>query len=304
MKYNYSVIIPHKESLDTLERLLKSIPNRHDIEIIVVDNSAKGIKRADVKSNKEITILHCNPERFAGGARNIGIDYATGKWLLFADADDYFTDISFDIFDKYVNSCYDLIYYHCDSVYDDTLQPAERHIEINKLLQDYSESRIPEIECRLYMVVPWAKMILKSLVVENQIKFDEVVAANDIIFSTRVGYYAKKFHVEKSQVYVVTIRKGSLSNKWNNDILYSRFMTGLKRNLFLREHNLSEYQISVMVYLYRAIQLSPKVLFKFIVEAIKYRQNIFIGIHNWINTFRRISIMNKKNQEYIVNDKS
>lgn len=303
MKYNYSVIIPHKESLDTLERLLKSIPNRQDIEIIVVDNSVKGIERADVVSDKEITILHCNPERFAGGARNVGIDYATGKWLLFADADDYFTDVSFDIFDKFVNSCYDLIYYHCDSVYDDTLQAAERHIEINRLLQDYLELRIPEIKCRLYMVVPWAKMILRSLVVENQIRFDEVVAANDIIFSTKVGYLARKFHVEKSQVYVVTTRKGSLSNKWNSDILYSRFVTGLKRNLFLREHNLSKYQISVMIYLYRAIQLSPKNLLTFIVEAIRYRQNIFIGIDNWINTFRKISTTNKKNQKYIVNDK-
>ena len=36
---NYSIIIPHKNSAILLKRCLDSIPQRNDIEIIVVDDN-------------------------------------------------------------------------------------------------------------------------------------------------------------------------------------------------------------------------------------------------------------------------
>ena len=39
--YNYSIIIPHYNSPNLLKRMLNSIPEREDIEIIVVDDCSK-----------------------------------------------------------------------------------------------------------------------------------------------------------------------------------------------------------------------------------------------------------------------
>lgn len=39
-QFNYSFIIPHHNSPDLLNRYLKSIPQREDIEIIVVDDNS------------------------------------------------------------------------------------------------------------------------------------------------------------------------------------------------------------------------------------------------------------------------
>ena len=40
--------------------------------------------------------------RTAGGARNEGIKIAKGKWVIFADADDYFEPNAFSSFDKFL----------------------------------------------------------------------------------------------------------------------------------------------------------------------------------------------------------
>ena len=40
MSYNYSIIIPHKNIPELLQRCLDSIPKREDIQIIVVDDNS------------------------------------------------------------------------------------------------------------------------------------------------------------------------------------------------------------------------------------------------------------------------
>ena len=38
--FNYTLIIPHYRSVDTLHRLLLSIPDRNDIQILVIDDNS------------------------------------------------------------------------------------------------------------------------------------------------------------------------------------------------------------------------------------------------------------------------
>ena len=41
MEFTYSVAIPHYNSPDLLQRMLNSIPERDDIQVIVVDDGSK-----------------------------------------------------------------------------------------------------------------------------------------------------------------------------------------------------------------------------------------------------------------------
>ena len=94
---DFSVIVPTwRGAIKYLPRLVDSIPNKKGIEIIVVDNSKESVSRAEIKSDREIILLHSAPERHAGGSRNDGMAIAKGKWLLFADSDDYYTCDAFD----------------------------------------------------------------------------------------------------------------------------------------------------------------------------------------------------------------
>ena len=86
---DFSVIVPcWRGAIHFLPKLFDSIPERDGVEIIVVDNSLEPFAKDEVKTNRLFTLLQSSPERHAGGSRNVGIENASGKWLLFADADD------------------------------------------------------------------------------------------------------------------------------------------------------------------------------------------------------------------------
>ncbi len=294
-----SIIIPFKNSIRTLPRLFNSIPDNDNIEIILVENSDIPLTKQQIGIDRDYKLLNAASQRYAGGARNVGIEASTGKWLIFADSDDFFSPDAFSIISNYLDSPFDLIYFGCDSVFDDTMQPSDRHKIFNGIVKDLSTGKYPEIRAKLYHVVPWAKMIRRNLIIENNIRFDEVIASNDIYFSTLCAYYSQKFSYNTAQIYIVTTRKGSLAYKWNKDILNARFMVALRRNKFLKTHNLGQYQVSVMQYFYKAAQIQPILILKFLYNSFQYKQNIFIGISNWLRTSNNIRKQEKKENKYI-----
>lgn len=299
----FSIIIPFKGSTETLFRLFDTIPKSNQIEIILVENSDNPLSKREIGIERQYLLLNAPSKKYAGGARNVGLSVAKGRWLIFADADDYFEEDAFQIFESYDKSEYDLIYFGCNSVFDDTLQPSDRHLMYQGLIDNYLKGIFPVMKTRLYHVVPWAKMIRRSLVEDNHIQFDEVIAANDMFFATQVGFYSKSFHADSRSVYVVTTRRGSLANTWNHDILYSRYIVGLRRNQFLKQHGLSEYQVSVMIYLHKAMKISFRLFLRFVLIGIQYRQNLFVGYRNWFRTKQRIEDKEKKTKDYIVTNK-
>lgn len=297
----YSIIIPHKDSLDTIPRLLNSIPQRSDLEVILVDNSNTPITRDQILTDRDYTLYWSEPSRFAGGARNVGLEHAQGKWLVFADADDFFTPGAFDVFDSHAADDSDLIYFKSESVYDDTLEPSDRHLLFNSYVEGYLQGKRDELGTRLAYVVPWGKMIKTDLVRQHDIKFDEVLAANDMYFSTLVGYYSNKFKVDEGVVYVITTRRASLANRRDLPVIKSRYLVSLRINSFLKTHGLGKRQGSVMLFFYQARKYGIKELLWFFKMAVKYKQNLFIGMKNWRRTLLQQRQNAKKNKAYISN---
>ncbi|HBI2840432.1 TPA: glycosyltransferase family 2 protein, partial [Escherichia coli] len=80
---------------------IESIPVREDIEIIIIDDgSTDGLSNV-ISSYKGNKIIYFHKEN--GGvssARNKGIDLATGKYLLFFDGDDYYSEDLINYLDK------------------------------------------------------------------------------------------------------------------------------------------------------------------------------------------------------------
>ena len=112
--FNYSIIIPHKNIPSLLRRCLDSIPERDDLEIIVVDDNSKEDTIRDLQTihRNNLQIIYTKEGRGAGYARNVGISKAQGKWILFADADDYFEEIAFNTLDLFTNSKAQLVLFN------------------------------------------------------------------------------------------------------------------------------------------------------------------------------------------------
>ena len=212
----FSIIIPHYDIPDLLMRCLKSIPVSKDIQVIVVDDNSPD---ADTYLEKYLDLSRPNVEFIrttkgggAGYARNVGLEHAKGKWLLFADADDFFVKKTFSIFKEYESSDVDVIYFKTKSVFSDNLkEPSTRGGKQNSLVDGYIYNG-EENKLRVEYWSPWGKMIRRDLVVRHNFRFDEVRYSNDHYFSANVGVNAKEIKADCRVVYIVTRRDGSLTS--------------------------------------------------------------------------------------------
>lgn len=237
-----SIVIPHYNSINTLRKLLDSIPVRDDIEIIVVDDkSNKNITEFNqlVESEKynHVKFLKNNTnKKGAGVCRNIGLRYVTKEWILFADADDFFMDGFVDKIKDYVDTDFDIVYFTPTSIDLITNEKSDRHVVYEKMINDYlqKKDRKSELKLRYEFPVPWSKLIKVQLIKENDIQFDEVIASNDVMFSAKIGYHAKKITASENVIYCVTKNKGSLTNTISEEVFDTRLQVRINYCKYLK----------------------------------------------------------------------
>lgn len=215
MNPKFSIIIPHKDIPDLLTRCLKSIPVSEDIQVIVVDDNSSDadtyLERYPELSRPYLEFVRTTKGGGAGYARNVGLDHAKGKWLLFADADDFFVEDMYDIISSYIDSEADVIFFKKKSVLSENASiKADRCAYVNQYIDQYLSDG-DEWPIRYNMYVPWGKMVRRELISKKNIRFDEVKYSNDVYFSLLVGYYAGTIEAINRVLYVVTSRSDSLT---------------------------------------------------------------------------------------------
>lgn len=241
-----SIIIPHYNSADLLDVLLDSIPNIQQIQAIVVDDHStekldalEACKEKYKNTNVEFYINECN--KSAGGARNTGLKYAKGKWLLFADADDYFLTDFYKNVEPYFEKEYDLVYFRSTSIDLATGQMAGRHWQVEQLIKDYFNK--PDYKWLLRLKYnyfsPCAKLVRRELFDKYDIRFDEVMVANDVMCSIKLAFYSEEVHVSDKIIYCITKQPGTLTTFVTEDRFDARMNVYYARHKFLRE-NLSK----------------------------------------------------------------
>ena len=62
--------------------------------------------------------------------------------------------------------------------------------------------------------------------------YDECLASNDIMFSMRLAYIARRIGAENKSFYCITTRKGSLTNTMSEKIFDAKFEVLKRRNIF------------------------------------------------------------------------
>tara|TARA_E500000178_G_scaffold354529_1_gene423823 strand:+ start:873 stop:1817 length:945 start_codon:yes stop_codon:yes gene_type:complete len=238
-----SIIIPHYNGSDLLEKLLSSIPQKREIQIIVIDDKSEMFHLEFIyKLKKKYNFEFYQNKRIKGPGtcRNIGLEKAKGNWILFADSDDYFVDKFYEKACKYFDSKSDVIFFSPISKYLGTNKIADRHLSFKKKIEAYlkNNNKKNEFFLRYTYIVPWSRMIKKELINIHKIKFDEVKISEDAMFATKVGHYMKKFEVTHDEIYCIVKSSRSFSKipikedifdiLVNMKILYIKF---LKLNL-------------------------------------------------------------------------
>ncbi len=320
--HNLTIIIPHYNSSKFLEKLLSTIPKNENIEVIVVDDKSDDnhidyihkIKKLE-KYTEFILLKNETSKKGAGTARNIGLERATGEWILFADSDDYFTDIFYKSISQYFESDNDVVFFNPTSIYIDTEEIADRHLDIVHVLNTYrhDSTKENELNVKFNIFPPWAKLIKKDFLDKNKINFDEVIAANDVMFSTKVGYFMENFEVSDSTIYVITRNHGSLTANMSEEVFDIRFKVIINYHNFLKsklpedDFKLLNLSIFGRSYIVRSMKYG---IFKTLKVIFELKKNNFKFFHTkLLNPLHIVSKTfqykkkNKKNSSYMTNEK-
>ena len=115
-----SIIVPFNNGKNYLERCLKNLSKiEYDYEIILVDDFSKDNSEQIAKKYNNIKYFYTNEETTGvGNARNLGIEKASGKYIMFVDVDDTIEKDLFRNLQKYVNQDIDMIKYKMKIIKD------------------------------------------------------------------------------------------------------------------------------------------------------------------------------------------
>lgn len=188
-----SVIVPVHNAEKYLEQCLNSILGQtlKDIEVICVnDKSTDGsaaILDSYAANEPRLRVLQ-SPGLGAGGARNIGLESAQGKYLSFLDADDFFEpDMLESAVAKAEEDQSDIVVY--GSWLYDTMRQANRqakwmlNTECLPEGRPFAPSEIADCLFNVFGNYTWNKLFRTSLVRERGVLFQEISRTNDLFFT-------------------------------------------------------------------------------------------------------------------------
>lgn len=203
---NFSFIIPHKNNPTLLNKALDSIPRRDDVEIIVIDDNSDPATTDFTQfpgvNDALVQVIFTKEGKGAGYARNIGIGEASGKWILFCDADDFYTDNISLFLNEFCESDAGIVLWKTCSIDLDTGNPSYRGETLNEFVDEglltgnFSNSLL--ISC------PVKGMYSKDFLLKHNIQFNESRWGNDVVFSTKVAVSAEKVIASNLVVYCIT----------------------------------------------------------------------------------------------------
>lgn len=208
----YSIIIPHKNTPDLLQKCLDSIPRSEDIQIIVVDDNSDADK-VNFKlfpgiDDPTVEVYLTKEGRGAGYARNIGMSHAVGKWLVFADADDFFNPCFAEAMDDFRDVECDVVFFKGTSIKLPDGSPSNRGDEFNRRVDIALQTG--DYTLPLLFSSPWKKFFLRSFIVDNYIYFNEVQWGNDVVFMAKVARAAERCNASPLEIYCFTESSNSL----------------------------------------------------------------------------------------------
>ena len=110
----FSIIVPVYKVESYIKRCVQSLLNQtfHDVEIILVDDGSPDqcpmMCDEFAKEDARIKVIH----KKNGGlsdARNVGIEAATGKYIIFVDSDDFISPRACEELSHYAHNSYDIL---------------------------------------------------------------------------------------------------------------------------------------------------------------------------------------------------
>lgn len=212
-----SVIVPVYNADKYIDRCVNSIISQthSDWELFLIDdgskdNSLKKIKEYEQK-DKRITAIH-QDNQGAGVARNNGLKYVSGDYVVFVDSDDYIEEKYFELLSEHNE----------DVVFIDVNRRNEKgEITAQERLSSYKGTDKDDIlRGQMAGKILWGgvrKAVKRGLLEEHSIRYSNLKVGEEAIYSFQLLYYAESISFIETTVYNYEVHAGSLSQTFQDD---------------------------------------------------------------------------------------
>lgn len=243
-----SIVVPVYNAEADLDRCLNSLismEHRNQYEVILVDDGSKDDsgKICDIYKEKYdfFKVVH---QKNAGvsTARNVGIEHATGKYIMFVDSDDYLMPFAIQKMICDAKNDYDLVIYN--SYFDMGECRLHSYSEVRKIeeSQEIPIDIVYSMFLKLQNNEPFSKLYATKVIKEAQAKFPiDVKLGEDLIFTLRflkkvqkVIYIPKSLYMHIDSIDGLSKQNTSLKVVYDYDSMYNTMLS------FVSEMNIEE----------------------------------------------------------------
>lgn len=252
MKTKISIIISVYNAEKYLDKCLKSVVDNKskDVEILVIndgstDDSLEIIKEYSRKDER-ISVINLPQNKGLGFGRNIGIGESRGEYIMFVDSDDWIEKDTISVIKYEIDDKTDLLVFGS----------REIHYERRKKGKPLTVDTIPQIDNKnpeyfrsALMTVDgfkptvWCYLFSKQLILEKGIKFPETIYFEDIPFTTKILFHAKKVKLIRKVLYNYRVRHDSITRKVSTRKINDNFTAhNLVREFLIEKGVMEKYQ--------------------------------------------------------------
>ncbi len=248
----YSIIIPVYNGENYIYRCIDSIlkqdNDKFNIEILIIDDCSTDKTSTIVEKlaskYRQIKLLTTSKNSGPGVARNIGIDRATGDWLIFVDSDDMLSNDALNKLYTVIDSSKELDIIGYDFCYDKESEirlDRSGRVDISSLYKNKKELILDYLSLYMDGSVIYT-CISTKLVKKNSIKFYSGLH-EDVDFIFKVYFHANNIRVIEDPIYIKNNRKDSIVNTISFEHFEGIFRAYHEIYTYLDNNNLVDNEI-------------------------------------------------------------
>lgn len=245
MKIKISIIIPIFNAVQYIDNCLTTLlaQGNKQLEIICVDDGSTDgsaeLIRSFGKRDRRVKYLYQRNEG-AGSARNLGMQVATGEYLLFLDVDDIFEKNMLSLLVENIND-QDIIVFDADQ-FDATSNKVNGNWSAIHFLPEnkdlFSAEEVRNSIFNFTIPAAWNKLFKRSFIESENIYFQNIRSSNDLFFTYASLCKGKKITViNKKLVHYRYNNEFSIQGNSNKNI-YDAFDALMKLDKYLKTNSL------------------------------------------------------------------
>ena len=270
-----SVVIPFHSTpaadrYGMLAELLSSIPSSPQVEVIIVDDHSNP-KLSEESYGTHRVLSVDGARRYAGAARNVGLESARGNYVIFADSDDVFSQEALQCVVRQLAAtpAEDFVVYLAKArEFSQDLDSNKGPVLYENILRTPSDD--PVGRRLIGWHAPWGKILPRAQLMKSDARFEEnAKVANDAVFAAHLAVLATEVRVLDEDLYFVRRNHGAgaLTARVDPQSVSARINAYRKMNAVVQRKERTDLMIPMHHAFRRHFTDAPLIVFREIVRS-------------------------------------